>query len=395
MANVLLVTKGTGGDLVPFLGMGSALRERGHDVTLFTHCCYADTAARAGLDFVPLDTPKEFERFIEDGPLLNTPRGIPVFFERHVLDGLFGEYERISERCNTAETVLVARHMSDIAVRMAAEALQRPFVRVFVTVAQIMTIPFLAALYGDILALDINRIRKDVGLSPVDDWHAWLRGPDQSIATWPEWFAAPDATWSPGIVPVGFITHDRSETGEVPSAVQEMLDADEPPILVTGGTGPFMASRFYEVAAAACHLLGSPAILVTRFRERVPEHLPDGVCWFPYLPFASVMPHVRVVVHHGGMSTLARAIATGVPQLALPYGADRPDTSARLQRLGGAEFLLPAQWKPETVAEALKRLIESSQVRERCQELARRVRHTDSKTSACEAIEEVVYKSFG
>jgi rhamnosyltransferase subunit B len=395
MANVLLVTKGTGGDLVPFLGMGSALRERGHDVTLLTHCRYADTATHAGLDFAPLDTLEEFEWFIEDGPLLNTPKGIPVFFERHVLVGLFREYKRISERCNTAETVLVARHMSDIAVRMVAEALQIPFVRVFTAVAQITMIPFLAVLYGDILAVDINRIREGVGLAPVGDWHAWLKDPSRSIATWPEWFTASDSTWPSGIVPVGFVNHDGSETGEIPEAVQEMLDADEPPILITGGMGPFLGARFYEVTAEACHLLDLQAILVTRFREQVPERLPNGVRWFPYLPFASVMPHVRAVVHHGGTSTLARAIATGVPQLALPYGGDRPDTSARLQRLGVAEFLLPPQWEPEAVAETLGRLIESLQVQERCQELARRVYHTDSKTSACEAIEEVVYKSSG
>ena len=36
------------------------------------------------------------------------------------------------------------------------------------------------------------------------------------------------------------------------------------------------------------------------------------------LPFRKLMQQIRVVIHHGGVATLACALETGIPQLVLP-----------------------------------------------------------------------------
>ena len=82
-------------------------------------------------------------------------------------------------------------------------------------------------------------------------------------------------------------------------------------------------------------------------------------------------------------------MAAGVPQLVLAMGADRPDNASRLRRLGIAEVEPPPRWKPDLVAAALDRLINSSLVQYRCKELASRLRDCDSAAVACELIEEV------
>jgi UDP:flavonoid glycosyltransferase YjiC (YdhE family) len=189
---------------------------------------------------------------------------------------------------------------------------------------------------------------------------------------------------------VGFVRNDRGEAGEIPAAVQSLLACDEPPILVTAGTGLFVDAGFYLASAEACRLLQRRGILVTGHRKLAARDLPDGVRCFDRLPFASLMPRVGVVVHHGGTGTLARAIVSAVPQLALPSGGDRPDTALHLRRLGIAEVLLPAQWQPDLIAEALQRLSSSTAVRERCQELARLARRGDPAGAACETIESAV-----
>lgn len=395
MANALLVTKGTGGDLMPFLGIGSRLKARGHAVTLLTHCYYKDMVRRAGLDFAALDTTEEFEQFIKDGPLLNNPRDIPVFFWRHILPKIQAEAKMVEELCHSVDTVVVARHTSDIAARMVAEKLGMSFVRVFVVAAQVNTISILEELCNCILAPDINRARAEFGLSPLQDWHSWLQYPKWSIATWPDWFAAPDSGWPPGVLPIGFVNYDEAETGDISDAVEEVSNNNgELPILITGGLGTFLGSEFYTVSAKAVELLNRPGILVTRFQELVPDCLPEKIKWFESLPFASLMPNVAVVIHHGGTSTSARAIAAGVPQLVLPFGGERPDTAARLQRLGIAEFLLPPQWQPELVAESLSRLTSSPRVWRRCRELAHQFHSTDAAAIGCEIIERVVASNY-
>jgi UDP:flavonoid glycosyltransferase YjiC (YdhE family) len=48
MAIVLLAIHWTGGDVFPFLHMEKTLKERGHNVILFTHCHYTGNAAALG-----------------------------------------------------------------------------------------------------------------------------------------------------------------------------------------------------------------------------------------------------------------------------------------------------------------------------------------------------------
>jgi UDP:flavonoid glycosyltransferase YjiC (YdhE family) len=258
----------------------------------------------------------------------------------------------------------------------------------FTAVAQATTIPIVAELLHHSLTEEINRIRADVDLPPILDWNAWLSGPVLNLGTWPEWFVDSATNWPVDVLQAGFVNNDDAECGSIPETVQTMLDSNNAPILITGGTGAFMGSRFYTTSAQACSLLKTQGILVTPCQELIPKELPEGIRHFHALPFASIMPQVKAVIHHGGTSTLARAMSAGVPQLALAFGGDRPDTAARLQRLGVAEYLPPPQWQPALIAAALTRITSSVTIK-RCRELANCVRKDRSVIIACEAIENI------
>ena len=236
MGNILLRSVGTDGDVLPFLRIGARLKARGHSVTLLSHCSYRSMAAQAGLDFAALDTPEEYTRFIEDGPLLNTPPGIPRFIRRHSVPRVVRDYELIRQRCLSDDDVLVTRDLFDTVARIAAEKLGIPVLWVFIAPSQITTGEMRAELFSGILGADTNRLRVELGLPPVDNWCSWLEYGKPSIALWPDWFARPDATWPVGVVPVGFVVDNEAETDEIPGAVQAILDGGEPPIRRPPGT---------------------------------------------------------------------------------------------------------------------------------------------------------------
>jgi UDP:flavonoid glycosyltransferase YjiC (YdhE family) len=389
LANIILTSLGSGGDVFPFLHIGSRLKARGHHVTLLSHCHYRGTAEKAGLDFAALDGPEEYVRFVKDEPLLNTPRGIADFLRRHSLPKFLLEYNLIDERCRSRDTVLISRDLFDTAARISAEKLGIKLLHVFFAPSQVATWKIRIELFIHVLASDIDRLRAQVNLSPVTDWHAWLGYSNRSIALWPDWFAGPNSTWPAGLIPVGFMTDSEPETAELGDEIRSMISNGALPILITGGTGMYLGAEFYAAAAEACRLLHRQGILVTPHEEQVPKHLPDSVRRFSYLPFSKLMPHVDAVIHHGGRGTLSCAIAAGVPQLVLAMGADRPDNAARLQSLGVAEYLPPPSWKPDLVAAALGRLIGSSLVKDRCKKLAGRLLDRDAVTAACDLIEDV------
>lgn len=387
MANVVLTSVGTDGDVLPLVQIGGRLRERGHEVTLLSHSRYGELAASTGLEFDALDDDEAYARFIEDGPLLNSPRGVAEFLRRHYFPVVPLEYERIRERCRRAHSVVVTRHLFDVGARLAAEKLKVPLLWIFVAPSQLLNGAIREELFLRVIADDVNRLRDELGFPSVADWHGWLAYPGRNPALWPDWFASYDSSWCAEAVPVGFVVDNRGEAANLPDEVQAILDGGEAPVLITGGTGTFLGSGFYAVSAEACRLARRRAILVTRHDTQVPQNLPDSVRRFQFLPLGKLMPSMESVIHHGGRGTLSCALASGIPQVILASGADRPDNALRLRRLGVAAYLPPPLWSPTAVARELGRLAQSPIVRERCRELARLVAAADSLTAACELIE--------
>jgi UDP:flavonoid glycosyltransferase YjiC (YdhE family) len=62
------------------------------------------------------------------------------------------------------------------------------------------------------------------------------------------------------------------------------------------------------------------------------------------------------VVHHGGISTVAKALAAGTPQLILPFAFDQMDNALRVKRLGAGDWLRSTNRSAAAMATALRRL---------------------------------------
>jgi len=358
MPRFLMVTHGTDGDVLPFTRIGRALRERGHDVVLLTHAHYERQAAAAGIEFVTVDTIGEFERNLADTSELVDAREaheLRWFFERNDLfDQLRSECQALISRVKPGDTVLIGRCTSDMSALVAAEAIGAP--RVSLALAPLQYLALVggaAAAFEDMSAGGVDEVRAELGLGPVGDWTRWMGTADLQIGLWPRWFDLAGFPSPYGWRLTGFAFPDEDEAPGVPDEVAEVLAGPVPPVLVSGGTGRMLHAEFYRVAVAACRRLDRPALLVVRHRDLVPDPLPERMTWVPRLPFRDVMPHCAAVVHHGGIGTLARALAAGTPQVVLAHGVDRPDNAQRLARRGVAAWLPAEEWQADRVVELL------------------------------------------
>ncbi|MET0624309.1 MAG: glycosyltransferase [Pyrinomonadaceae bacterium] len=419
MANIVLVTKGTNGDLFPFLGIGKALKARGHDVVVVTNWYGEQEVSKAGLDFVALDNPDEVPSYEEQTTLdgLSAPADELMLVGSHTAAphasggdagegarrlSVFGmplkrgllEYEAISGQCRRAEkkdTVLVVNYVAFFSARHVADALGLPVAAVFIAPSMfpqwVLDLSFFDELYTHVGG-DLNRIRAEVGLPPVRDWRAWLLDADRMLGLWAGWFAPEGFGAGREVTPIGFPS-DPVAPGEVPAEVARDFDPADPPLLITHGTSIPAKSDFFAAAAEACRLAGVPALLVCKHERLIPSELPERVKWHRYVPFGRLMPHVRGIIHHGGIGTCGQALAAGIPQLVLALGYDRADNAARLQSLGVAEALTPLQWRAEVLADSLRRLLGGEDVRRRCAEYARALRGSDFGAAGADAIEEL------
>jgi UDP:flavonoid glycosyltransferase YjiC (YdhE family) len=153
--------------------------------------------------------------------------------------------------------------------------------------------------------------------------------------------------------------------GDLPEALARP-DA-RPTLLVSRSTvddprPDHLMTRVVEAAADA----DVDVLLVRPDRAVVRRPLPPNVTTTEWLPFATVLPHVAGVVHHGGAGTLMSALVAGVPQLVVPGAGDRT-RHARLIAERGAGLAVPLR---ELSAASLERLVTDSTLRTAAGELA-------------------------
>jgi rhamnosyltransferase subunit B len=384
MGTALLMTQGTGGDLYPFMQIGRGLRSRGHQVTFITEPKFEAEVRRDGFEFASMLRPGHVEPTAEDFVADQSQDGSVI--RPRILDVCMHIYNTIKERRGPGETVLISHYNLNLMGQMATELLGLPYVTIFTAPYFLMKLPFTEQVYvseSDIL----NEYRTYLGLRPVHDWREWMREPRWVMGLWPEWFAPNDPSWIFGVTPVGFVYDPGIETGGLSDEVEEFLADGKPTVLITHGTSQAYKIDFFSASAEACTTLGLKALLVTKFPESVPSGLRDNVLWCKYLPFASAMPRMAALIHHGGMGTTNQCLTAGVPQLVLGYGYDRPDNGMRVQNLGAGEYLPSIRWRPGPVAESLRRIM-TPEVRMRCRELAlRQERAADPAAVACDLIE--------
>lgn len=415
MRRVLLISLGTAGDVLPFVGVGIALQRRGHDVTLMANGHFESLAHRHGFDFVPIGSEQEYHDTLANPDLWHPVRG-PLRLARLIFESLEAQYEAILSHAKVGGCVLVASGAA-FAARIAHETHGFPLVTLILQPAMLRSVyhpPVIAgfpsvlgraprfALRGLFRAVDvftdralgasrINAFRARVGLAPVkrfmNDW--WL-SPQMGIALFPDWFGMPQIDWPCRVKLTGFpLFDDATATRTLSPDVEAVLACDTPPIVFTPGTGMMHGRAFFLAAIEACRALGRRGLLLTRYRRQLPDSLPDCVLHAEYVPFTQVLPRAAALVHHGGVGTTAQAIAAGIPQLIMPMSFDQPDNAARVKTLGVGDWLRPRAFTPRKVARKLDSLLTSTGVAQSCAELASQLRGADPIPTICDLVESV------
>jgi UDP:flavonoid glycosyltransferase YjiC (YdhE family) len=226
---------------------------------------------------------------------------------------------------------------------------------------------------GDILmSRELNRLRAELGLKPMRRILSNWLSRQLVIGMFPDWFGPPQADWPAQIRLVGFPMFDGVSDQDLPAEVVKFCEAGPPPVAFTFGTGMAHSARLFQEALAACAILGRRGILLTKYRNQLPDALPPAVLHCNFAPFQTLFPHCAAVVHHGGIGTVAKAMAAGIPQLIHPQCFDQIDNGMRLKRLGTGDCLRAKRSGGKRIAAALTALM-TEEVQTRCRALSTRL----------------------
>lgn len=372
MSTILAYTSPAAGHGFPLVPGLLALRARGHSVQLRTAPELVEPISAAGLDACPVDP---------------GVASIPV--DDHLADGgrqrLTKGFERLlsrgqAEREDLARAIVEVRPdlllVDCIAYGAAVEA-ERSGLPWAMTLPSLLPLPgagippyglglaplggplgrlrdralwaLVERMYGKAMLPRLNELRAGAGLptlaGPIENMYR----PDRILV-----LTGAPLEYPRGDLP-GQVRMLGSQCWDPPAAEPEWLrEEGDPWVLVTCST-EYQGDEALAVAAIEALREESVRVVVT-LGDASPQGLPSAanVRCERFVPHRPVLRRAAAVVCHGGMGITEKAVAAGVPLVAVPFGRDQPEVARRVVESGVGVRLAPRRLTPERLRAAVR-----------------------------------------
>lgn len=378
----VVLAVGSGGDVFPFVEVAASLARRGLEVTVLGPQRFQPHAAQRGIEYHSIGAEEVYREVFDGDDVWDARKGTAAAWRYYVAAARSG-HKRLSAEWGGTQTLLVSSSFA-IAARLAQE--REGFSNVTVhlspsvlfsaidpprwpgpSVPKTWPVGLKRLLVGaaERLALEpvigppVNALRAELGLAPVKRvFSRWIHSPQRVVYAFPEWFAAAAPDWPPAGSHATFpCLQQRVEA--LPAALLEFLDggSGSRTILVTAGTAVRTRQAWVQHCIGGALDAGLRVIAVAPQVGAIPPRA--DLLWLDRVPFDQVFPHLALVVHHGGIGTMAEALRAGVRQLAVPTAHDQFDNADRMQT-AGLGLVGSAQWSRTQFADALRQAIDTA-----------------------------------
>jgi MGT family glycosyltransferase len=216
-----------------------------------------------------------------------------------------------------------------------------------------LTKPLTLGTLERVIAKHMNPLRAEIDLPPIKAIEDVYLAASVVLAYTAEPFEYPRSDWPAKLKLVGPGLWEPS--AEPPTWLDELR---QPLVLLTCSTLFQNDRRLAEAACAA--FAGEPFDVVVTTGDVDPAGLdaPGNVRIERFVPHAPVLERAACVVCHAGMGITQKALAHGVPVVAVPFGRDQPEVARRVE-VARAGVRLPARkLTPERLRASVRRAIE-------------------------------------
>ena len=305
-ARFLIATWDGGGNKPPACNLGSRLARRGHRVRMLGWQSMAGDARVAGIEFTPYRSEPPWPAGLsqDDG------------WRDHLeplLHGVATKIDILAEATAFAPDVLVIDCMLGAGFDAARElrlpsavlvhVLYQPFVQLWGDGIMNASVAALLAEANRVLALVPPGFDEAVALPENTRYVGPITNPapGRLEPSELELLKRPGDPW----VLLSLSTTLQRQTEALPAMLAALAELPVRVLLTLGGVLPISA-----VAA------------------------PPNVTIRDYLAHDLVLPHMRAVITHGGLSTITASLAAGVPLVCIPQGREQPINAARVAASG-------------------------------------------------------------
>lgn len=410
---VAIVTMGTRGDVQPYVAIGRALRERGHEVVIGVDDDHAAMIRAHGLEHRRAGG--SFRALLETdlGRAWLTSADSPRKYAKYARE-LFGplqqawceDADRAVEGCDGVAFYALATGALHAAERRKLPAIAlTPWPLAPTRAHAPVVAPWLEAMPG-LVKLGLGHLimrfafstfndahdayRARVGLRPYrakDVLHFVLESGVPTIQLFSEAVLPRPRDWAERHRVAGFSFLPNSNY-EPPTTLAEFMNNGPPPVyLGFGSMTGFEPGELAGLAARAARLAGVRVVIGSGWAGLAPRPSED-VFVVDELPHDWLFPRVAAVVHHGGVGTFAEGLRAGKPTVIAAFFGDQPFWGRINERLGtGPRALRRDNLTAKALAAAIRAALNEPGYRARAVEVSRRIREEDGAARAAELIE--------
>lgn len=408
MSSIVITTAGTLGDYLPYIELGKALKQQGHDVrcavgeSIFPYvekvnlqpvkCGYSLNQAIAHRNAQDWNELSGLNRFKQQSSEPDSQR----LQEKLLHQELEQVLEDLIPICETADLLICGYQRTQVG-RFIAERLQLPWVS---TSVMPYTLEFLppsttTGFFDPNLPI-INQIRHKFSL-PILSQSEWLNYNQQQNSRAILVASSHFCTLNPhyqNYQQVGFWFYQDLAwaTWQPDPELQNFMASEPKPLVLTFSSLPLQDARtVLNLHVHAAIQLGYKLLVQQGWADFNEDLLSEDidrtfVLFRGFMPQDWLFSQASAVIHHGGIGTIARAIRNDCPMLVEPYGNDQFFNAKQILRLKIGAVMHPQRMTAEGLASVLQHKVLDDQCRQNVQNLGEKIREEHGLAAACDLI---------
>jgi MGT family glycosyltransferase len=230
----------------------------------------------------------------------------------------------------------------------------------------------------------LNEIRSHLGIPPLRRFDQLFERPDVILYRTATPFDYPRKRWPKNIVPIG-----PGLWAPTAAAPEDLVNLPAPRILVSVSTEMQDDRAIIDTALRALADENASLIVTTAALDPGSFRAPHrNVHIAKFLPHAQVIPNVDLLITHGGMGSVQRALASGVPVCVIPWGRDQNETARRVEYSASGVMLRKGKLNPQRLREAVHEAMQ-------CKPGAEKIAHAFQQAGGAERAATEIFSLLG
>ena len=409
---ITILTYGSRGDIQPFLPLSRGLMERGHQVIFAAPARFENLIIEHRIQFALLaGDPEDLSRRLNDSGY-NFFKMIRELMS-HAIEIGAQVLQQTEEACKDADLII---HTFTHAVGAHTLAREKNIPDIHIQLFPMFTptsdypnitlpdfkIRFLNRLSHQVSTMitwwgsksGFEQVRRRAGLPkrklfwPFDDNPPRLRTP--ILCAWSPGILPPSSDWPPHVHVTGYYFFPINNSYQPSIELDSFLKAGKPPVCVTFGSMVNRdAEQIDQVVREALRRTNNRGIILSGWGG-VEHQRSNDLYYVESVPHDWLLPHCKIVIHHGGAGTASAGLRAGIPNIIVPFTADQPFWGNRVHAIGvGPRSILVKNLSVKNLVQAIAEA-ESNVIRERAQVIGQEIRSEDGVKDAIKLIEAYV-----